>query len=100
MNLFPYKSEDLAKFLIAGKNWQQWLEDREALGVSARENLWIASADLNALLSAGGEASLSVNGEVVATAGSGDCCMGESVEASEESFLIAFFLAYTLKAMP
>lgn len=88
MNLFPYTSEDLKKFSIAGKSWAQWCEEREALGVSARENVWISPADLNALTSAGGAAALSIDGEIVANIGSGDGCCGETVTASEHSFFI------------
>jgi len=90
MNLFPYDAEDLAQFLVAGKTWQQWCEEREVLGVSARENVWISAADVNALLSAGGAASLSIDGEVVATAGNGDCCAGETVIALADSFVINY----------
>ncbi len=90
MQLFPYEAQDLGAFVIAGKTWQEWCQEREALGVSARQDVWIAPADLNALTSAGGAAALSIEGEIVATTGSGDGCMGETVEASAESLRIRY----------
>ena len=90
MNLHPYESQDLMDFLIAGKTWRNWLEEREALGVFGRENLWICAQDLSALTIAGGAATLSVDGEVVATMGNDPGCCVENVEASEGTFMIEY----------
>jgi len=90
MNLYPYSSQDLVDFVIAGKSWRSWCEEREAVGFIAREDVWISAADMNALQSAGGSACLSVNGEIVATVGASDGCAGQTVEASSDSFLIQY----------
>ncbi len=90
MNLFPYSSQDLADFVIAGKSWRAWCEEREAGGVAAREDVWICAADMNTLQSAGGSACLSINGEIVAAVGASDGCTGQTVEASSGSFLIQY----------
>jgi len=90
MNLYPYASEDLAHFTIAGKTWRQWCEEREEIGVSARENVWISAGDINALMTAGGSACLKIGEEIVATTGADNGCGGEVVEASQDSFLINY----------
>lgn len=89
MNLTPYDSQDLLDFWIAGKSWKEWKENHEQVGLTGRENLWVSENDLKALQSAGGAASLQLNGECVATMGSGDGCSGVEIEASAETFLIS-----------
>jgi len=88
MNLSPYDSADLPHFSLAGKTWEGWCQEREAIGVSARHDVWISFPDLNALCTAGGAACLSLNGEIVATVGAADGCSGVTVEASVDSFFI------------
>jgi len=90
MNLSPFDASDLEEFLIAGKLWKEWIKERESLGVSARENLWICKEDLSALQSAGGAAILKLDGETVANLGSGDGCQGEEVSTSEGTFFINY----------
>ena len=90
MNLQPFDNTDLDNFVLANKRWAEYHKEYQSLGISARNNLWIAPQDLNALVSAGGAATLSVNGEIVAQVGSGGGCCGETVTASGESFLIEY----------
>lgn len=90
MNLAPYSSSDLADFLLGGKTWAEWQSGYMQLGVSARENLWIAPSDLSRLQAAGGAASLSLEGESVATVNAGDGCLGEVLEASSDTLLVEY----------
>ena len=90
MNLAPYADSDLGEFLIAGKLWKDWQSEREGLGMTSRENLWICEKDVSALIAAGGAAVLLLDGDVVANLGAGDGCPGSEVQASEGTFLINY----------